>query len=450
MRYSSILIGIAFLVVASLSIAQTQAQLPPAPTPTLPSAPTSSTAEAVYTAARPKLIQIRTLVGAGGRQASIGSGFIVSADGLAITNFHVISQYALEPTTYWLEFVAPDGVRGGLQLLAFDVANDLALVRVETSGQPFFEFDARALSGKAPKGERLFSMGNPLDLGFTIVEGTYNGLVDRSYVERIHFSGAINPGMSGGPAVTSDGRVAGINVAKQWNGELVSFLVPARFAAALVSRAQEKKPLSPDDVRAEITRQLNIWQAGLYQALAAKGSRVAKHGSYQAMESSAPWFTCWAHTNAGALPKTRALVNLSRCANETYLFVADDLITGNVEISYSYVKSLDLNAFQFAAFLSQQVTLPLQKHWSQKRHTPQRCHEEFIAAPEGGKRPLLRATWCARAYREFDGIYDVAVVMVTQDRSDEALVTRIGMLGVSYPNAVALVKRFMGGVSWAK
>ena len=115
--------------------------------------------------------------------------------------------------------------------MAIDVANDLALVRVDHHDQPFFEFDERAVHGELPKGERLYSMGNPLDLGFTIVEGTYNGLVDRSYNERVHFSGALNPGMSGGPTVTAEGLVVGINVAKRMGGELVSFLVPARFAA---------------------------------------------------------------------------------------------------------------------------------------------------------------------------------------------------------------------------
>ena len=70
------------------------------------------------------------LVDAAGRQSSLGSGFLVSDDGLAVTNYHVVSQYALEPTTYRLEFAAPDGSRGPLKLLAIDVANDLAIVNV--------------------------------------------------------------------------------------------------------------------------------------------------------------------------------------------------------------------------------------------------------------------------------------------------------------------------------
>ena len=50
----------------------------------------------------------------------------MTADGLALTNYHVVSQFALDPKTYRLEYLAPDGARGPLQLLAIDVAHDLA------------------------------------------------------------------------------------------------------------------------------------------------------------------------------------------------------------------------------------------------------------------------------------------------------------------------------------
>ena len=156
-------------------------------------------AEAVYATAPPRLLQIRTLLTSAGQQTSIGSAFLVSADGLAITNYHVVSHVVFEPNTYRLEYTAADGTQGEVHLLAVDMPNDLAIVRVDKHDAPFFTFNAAAISGELPKGERLYSMGNPLDLGFTIVEGTYSGLVDRSYIERIHFTGALNPGMSGGP-----------------------------------------------------------------------------------------------------------------------------------------------------------------------------------------------------------------------------------------------------------
>ncbi len=408
----------------------------------------SAAAESVYAAAKPRLLQIRTLVDSADRQSSIGSGLVVTDDGLALTNYHVVSQYALDPATYRLEYAAPDGTHGTLKLQALDVVNDLAVVRLDRPQASFFEFDARALAGTMTKGERLFAMGNPLDLGFTIVEGTYNGLVDYSYNERIHFSGALNPGMSGGPTVTAEGRVAGINVAKQTRGELVSFLVPVRDAAALVERARRNAALTPQDARAEITRQLTAWQAGMFQALVDRGFRPATFGPYRAPESAVPWLNCWARTNADATPRPRALVNTTNCSSRTSLFIAGDLQTGQVDFAHSHVRSVDLNAFQFAAFVSQQLEPSWAGGWGRKRLTQQSCHEDFLAFPGGG-RPLLRAVWCARAYREFEGLYDVSVMGVTQDRDREALVSRLNMRGIAYDNAVALGRQFLGSVGWS-
>src|SRR5262249_55496289 len=251
-----------------------------------------------------RLLQFRTLVAGAERQSSTGSGFLVTADGLAITNYHVVSQVALDPKTYRLEYAAADGNRGEAQLLAIDLANDLAVAHLERRDAPFFAFDEAAMAHGLPRGERLYSMGNPLDLGFTINEGIYNGLVERSYNERMHFTGALNPGMSGGPAVTTAGLVVGVNVAKRTGGaEVVGFLGPARFAAALLQRVRDNGTAPPQDFRAEIGRQLAAWQAGLYTSFGDSGFRAVAFGPYLAPEATAPWFTCTAQTNAGAIPK---------------------------------------------------------------------------------------------------------------------------------------------------
>ena len=435
-------------LLAASAIASASASAQGVPTPIDPQPAITSSADRIYAAARPRLLQVRTLVAAAGRQSSIGSGFLVSEDGLVITNYHVVSQYALEPATYRLEYAAADGSRGTLELLAIDLANDLAVVRRTGHDLPHFDFDDRALAGDLPKGERLYSMGNPLDLGFTIVEGTYNGPVDRSYGERVHFSGALNPGMSGGPAVTGDGRVAGVNVAKQQGGELVSFLVPARFATALIGRAEGISPPSPEELRAEIGRQFKAWQAGLYLAVTEQGFNASSFGPYAAPESAAPWFTCWAQTNADQVPKPRVSAETTSCYGDTQLFIATDLTTGYIRVTHSYFRSLSLNGFQFATFLSQQFVPSFTQGYARKWLTGQRCEENFVRAP--GDHPPLRVMWCARAYRAFEGLYDVWVLTLTQDRSDEALVSRLVMQGVTFDNAVALTKRFLEAVQWKK
>jgi len=423
----------------------------PGPALALPAPPGDvANAEQVYAAARPRLLQIRTIVASAGRQYVIGSGFLVSGDGLAITNYHVVSAYALEPTTYRLEYTMTDGSQGKLDLLAIDVANDLALVRLDRKDTPYFTFSARAVKGELQKGEQLYSMGNPLDLGFTIVDGTYNGLVDRTYNQRIHFSGALNPGMSGGPAVLPDGTVAGINVAHEQGGELVSFLVPARFAAALVDRAEENGGTPPKDFTAEIGRQFRDWQAGLYSSLEQMGFRSIAFGRYEAPESTAPWFSCWGRTNVDDVPKPRATVDASFCTSDTQLFIADDLNTGLVRLTHFYVKSDALNEFQFAAFLSQELHPGFGNGWSRKWQTPQRCEENFVATSAPGARPTLRTVWCARAYRAFPGLYDVTLTAVTEDSGREALVSNIAMQGVLYESAVSLGKKFIEALQWTK
>ena len=430
--------------------ASTPAPAPSVPTPSAPAAaaPLSSAAEAVYAEARPRLLQIRTLVQSAGGQTTIGSGFVVSPSGFALTNYHVVSQYALEPSTYRLEYVAPDGTSGPLKLHAIDVANDLAVVQLDRAGMPYFTFDERAVKGALPKGERLFAMGNPLDLGFTIVEGTYNGLVDKSYNERIHFSGALNPGMSGGPTVTANGGIAGVNVAKQIGGDLVSFLVPARHAAALLARAERSGPMTPEEAKAEIGRQLVAWQSTLYAALTERGFRQTTLGPYAAPESAATWFSCWSRTNAGETPRPRALANQTSCSTQASLFVSNEIDTGQVDLGHVYARSVDLNAFQFASFLSD--IYHVDSYGRRKVLTPARCQEDFVTSGEAATRPLLRVVWCARAYRDFEGLYDVSVMAVTQDRDREALVSRLLMRGASYANAQALGRRFLDAIEVAR
>ena len=405
----------------------------------------SASAEAIYRDAKPRLLQIRTLLNTASQKSSTGSGFLVSVDGLAITNYHVVSQHALEPQTYRMEYVSADGTRGKLKLLAFDVINDVALVQLDRGGWSHFEFDQRALSGNLPRGEKLFSLGNPLDIGFAVMEGNYSGLVERSYGERIHLSGPMNPGMSGGPTLAGSSRIAGVNVAKAVFAEQVSFLVPAKYAAALITRPRLAEPLTGKSTRAEIARQLTEWQSDLYAALEGKGFRPTPNGPYLVPESAAEWFTCGARTNADAKPAPRARSDSSSCSMQNWLFIAGDLFTGNVRISRNHFKALDLNSFQFANFVSQSARLSGEES-NAKRFTAPACHEDVVVAGETDAKvnhPRLRVMWCASAYRDLEGLYNVSVMAVTQDRNDEAVAMTLSMSGTTYENAARFARRFL-------
>ncbi|MFP5444276.1 MAG: serine protease, partial [Betaproteobacteria bacterium] len=238
----------------------------------------SRDARRIYELSRDKLVQIRTLLRNANTQASIGSGFFVSADGLIVTNFHVASQLALEPERYRGVYVTMEGQEGEVELLAFDVQRDLAVLRAKgrTAAAPVLGF--RPADEALAQGERIYSLGNPLDIGFAVTEGTYNGLVKRSFYPRIFFGGTLNPGMSGGPAVDDAGRVLGVNVAKRLDGEQVSFLIPAEFAQALVQRAANAQPIT-HAAHAEMTRQLMEHQQLLTDRFLKAPFREQRHGN---------------------------------------------------------------------------------------------------------------------------------------------------------------------------
>ena len=126
----------------------------------------------------------------------------------------MISGFARYPQKYRIEFLDNKGGKGNLSLESVDVINDLALVKRELETEiPYFKIAAKAPS----KGEELYSLGNPHDLGMIVVPGTYNGLKKNAFNDRIHFTGSVNSGMSGGPVVNHKAEVVGVNVATSGN-----------------------------------------------------------------------------------------------------------------------------------------------------------------------------------------------------------------------------------------
>ncbi|MFX7552503.1 serine protease, partial [Acinetobacter baumannii] len=89
----------------------------------------SASARRLYERSKGQLLQIRTLLKTQDSQASVGSGFLVSDEGHVVTNYHVVSQFALEPDSFRLRYATTDGQGGALELLDFDARRDLALLR---------------------------------------------------------------------------------------------------------------------------------------------------------------------------------------------------------------------------------------------------------------------------------------------------------------------------------
>ncbi|MDD5058770.1 MAG: serine protease [Sideroxydans sp.] len=394
----------------------------------------SSTAQRLYAAAKGDLLQVRVLLKSGRTQSSVGSGFMVGTSDLVVTNYHVMSQVALEPETYVGEYRDTDGRRGAVELLAVDVLHDLAVVRIDRKGSGFFKVPEALPQLK--QGQYLYSLGNPLDLGFAISEGAYNGIVSRSFYDQLMFTGAINAGMSGGPNVTVEGRVAGVNVSKRTDGELVSFLVPVRFVRDLLKQvAAQKSP--PADFKLVVGQQLLAHQTTMVDKLGGTPLTFKELNPYRVPVWESDQVRCWGWSNDKP-DKTYAVDQVS-CAMESAIFVSGQLETGNVSIQHKRIQSDELGAWRFAGLASKLFKSQNVGWHKDLRLTAPQCIEQFVS---NGKLPV-RAVLCMRAYRKFPELYDFTLLTASTDASRMTLQSRVEANGVSYPNGLRIARIFL-------
>jgi len=409
----------------------------------VPAAPVSLSARKVYEQARSQLVQIRTVLKGRASQTSVGSGFFVSTDGLIVTNFHVVSQAALKPEHHDLVYVTADGREAPLRILQIDVLHDLALLKAgDAAGRTFDALAFRAESDPLSQGERIYSLGNPLDVGFAVTQGTYNGLVRRSFYPQIFFGGALSGGMSGGPALDEQGHVVGVNVARRVDGEQVSFLVPAAFASALLARGRDAPPLS-GAAYAIVDEQLQRHQAALVDRFIAQGWKAATHPRYQVPVPPDVFMRCWGtseQSRTGGLDFER-----SDCVMDTRIFVGD-FNTGTIALRHESYDGSNLGPLRFASRYAQSfrnegfVRLPTQ------HQTKPRCNEAYI---DRAGLPL-RAVVCLRAYRKLAGLYDVSVLVATLDQPTSGVQGRFDAQGVSFANAQRLARHYLDAFRWAR
>jgi len=401
----------------------------------------SLTARKVYEQARSQLVQIRTVLKGRASQTSVGSGFFVTRDGHLVTNFHVVSEAALKPDRHDLVYVTADGREAPLTLLQIDVLHDLALLKA--ADVPAKTFDAlafRPADRTLAQGERIYSLGNPLDVGFAVTEGTYNGLVKRSFYPQIFFGGALSGGMSGGPALDQQGQVIGINVARRVDGEQVSFLVPAVFAQALLARGLEA-PAVKTPAHAIVTAQLMAHQDALTERFIRQGWKSATHPRYRVPVPPDEFMRCWGSSDPS---KTGGMdVERSDCVMDTHIFVGE-YTTGAFSVRHESYDGKRIGPLRYAMRNAQAFRNESFKRLSGEHQTEPQCREDYV--DRDGL--VLRAVVCLRAYKALPQLYDVAVLVATLDQGSAGVQGRFDAQGVSFDNAQRLARHYLEAYAW--
>ncbi|MBF0138151.1 MAG: trypsin-like peptidase domain-containing protein [Magnetococcales bacterium] len=366
-----------------------------------------------------------------------GTGFLVSRTGLALTNFHVVSEAVWKPDVYRLSFRLTDGSEGALTIQAVDVVHDLALVQLaEIKGEPVI-FSSVPMR----KGDVGYSLGHPLQQGITIIEGIFNDLSESFHVPHYHFTAPLNPGMSGGPAVNSAGEVFGINVAMSRRGQSVSFLVPASFGVALLERHNKTPLQSNKDFKKEVATQLHQYNLELERNLLDNLDPPMHFAGYQATSFKKKLFKCTASHEEKKL--NRYSLENHFCYLNGDVFVGENQQAGSVDLKHLLLRNRGLNAMQFSS-LQQNHYGPSLSTREKDLFTPYLCEESIVKL----KGTRAKAAICSRRLRNHPELFDVEVHLATLDDSATALHSRLRLGGFNWDPAMRLVEGFMGSIAW--
>ena len=177
-------------------------------------------------------------------EQNIGTGFIISSDGMIVTNKHVVADTKAE-----YKIITKDDQEYKVIKVYRDPANDLAILKVEASGLKPIELGD---SDNLKVGQFVIAIGTALgEFRNTVTTGVISGLGRgitagdpfSGYVERlddvIQTDAAINPGNSGGPLLNSSGQVIGVNVAVSQQGENIGFTIPINIVKASLKNFEE-------------------------------------------------------------------------------------------------------------------------------------------------------------------------------------------------------------------
>jgi hypothetical protein len=383
-----------------------------------------------------RLLQIRIIDKSTDAKSTIGSGFYVNDAGFIITNYHVIERIIYRPKQYRIEVGTSDEKSIPAKLINIDVIHDLALLNIKISDTKIKTPYLSLLSKNVKKGKRIYSLGNPHDLGMTIVEGTYNGFTDDTVHERILLTSSINPGMSGGPSITSEGKVIGVNVATA--GNQIGFLVPAKYLASLI-----KKQTPSNDLLKDVNKQLVNNQNHYMKQINSAPIKTNHLAKYTVPDKVSSYITCWGDsTDHDDLPYQSSSRS---CSTKNNIYISRGFETGEIQYTHHYIHSTKMNRYQFHALLQQFYSAPEHSFSGRKEDmTEFRCTTKFVKS----NKILFKTALCLRTYKKLNGLYDVILHAISLNNDDSSLQTTLSMSGISYDNAIIFSHSYLEAFKW--
>jgi len=290
-----------------------------------PPVPSRMTIPAIAKDARGAVVSI-IMSGKDGSPIAQGSGFLISKDGLILTNYHVIESGSSATVKL------PDGAFFAVDgLLAFDKARDVAIIKAH--GEDFRTLTL-GNSDQLQVGEEVVAIGNPLSLESTVSNGIVSGIrtVEEEGGKFLQVTTPISPGSSGGPLFNMAGEVVGITTLYLKGGENLNFAIPINDAKRLLLSKSSKVQALPNETEPDEAQTHDADAKALAEATKWIDNTFNVEGSDNT--GSSVCSDTDSFLDAEASPKTRNWNTHWHCYDrEWWLFFADRCVVRIVTLS---------------------------------------------------------------------------------------------------------------------
>lgn len=296
----------------------------------------------------------------------------------------------------------------------------------------------------ANQGSLLYSLGNPHNIGMTVVQGNYNGFAEHSFLKRIHFSGAVNSGMSGGPAVNASAQVVGINVASA--GNQIGFLVPVAYLAALMQKASS---LSPDyNLLKDMAAQIGAHTDAMVSDLLSHDWPTESMAGATILGKVVDWMDCWGDSEDN--PETGINQIARGCRNADKIYISGRLDTSFFEYEYFYNEMPRWPVSAFYRYWARDTSAAAPGNRASKKHVKNyKCANHTLATHTNSPQAITRrASYCIRPYKKLPGLFDVFFIGVSADKSRKGVMDHFTLAGVTEASAEAFLAKFVGVLAW--
>ncbi len=402
---------------------------------------TPATSESAYARLKPSLFTIEVHSGNREAKSSLGSGYLVSADGLVATNYHVVAPFIQDPLRNQLRARSEAG-ETPLSLVQFDLVHDIALVRAAgVKGKPL------VLSPKPPEaGERIISFGDPEGLGMSLIEGNANGLATKGVVPRLLLSMPLNSGMSGGPILNARDQVVGTNVSVQWMSNSLSFGVPVQALRDLLARPPLE--VTKAALQAEVNRQMEAFEKQTFDALSQalqtgpRGPALTIGGARSA--PLPPAFACW--DDRQEFEREGVVKSQYGCDLQFTPAIEEVGPIASVQLQIEHFTSAK-SSYGFYGYLPSHAE-------SHQDVPPRPAGDPDLGPPECASdrvrlgREVWKMTTCAVAFKASPAFFDVDLVATSLSRPNEAMFISLSFQGFRMRSALDLSKRLIENVSF--